>query len=48
MSATFKSIKKGLNQAIRHQKGERVRGLRLHVPSKEPKAVMRAIEETSG
>jgi hypothetical protein len=32
MSKAFASIKRGLQQAIRHRKGKRVGGLRLHVP----------------
>jgi putative transcriptional regulator len=32
MNRTYASIKRGLEQAIRHRKGKRVAGLRLHVP----------------
>jgi putative transcriptional regulator len=34
MSKAFDSISKGLRQAIAHQRGKRVRGMRLHVPGK--------------
>jgi putative transcriptional regulator len=34
MSKAFDSISKGLRQAIAHQQGKRVRGMRLHVPGK--------------
>lgn len=29
----FASIKRGLEQAIRHRKGARVRGMKVHVPA---------------
>ena len=45
MSATFKSIRKGLKQAIRHQKGARVRGLKLHFPSEVD---VKAVRERTG
>ena len=32
MNRTYASIKRGLQQAIQHQKGKRVAGLKLHVP----------------
>jgi putative transcriptional regulator len=34
MSKAFASIGKGLRQAIAHQRGARVRGMKLHVPTK--------------
>lgn len=33
MSKAFASIKRGLEQAIRHRKGKRVARLKLHVPT---------------
>lgn len=33
MSKAFASIKRGLNQAIRHRKGKRVPGLKTRFPS---------------
>ena len=45
MSRTFKSIRRGLQQAIRHQRGRRVRGLRLHVP---PEVDVKAVRERTG
>lgn len=33
MSKNFKSIRRGLNQAIAHQKGKRVPGLVMHTPT---------------
>ncbi len=42
MSKAFESISKGLRQAIAHQRGKRVRGMRLYVPAKvDVKAVRR-------
>ena len=32
MGKAFESIKRGLKQAIRHRRGTRVSGLKLHVP----------------
>jgi putative transcriptional regulator len=32
MGKAFESIKRGLKQAIRHRRGKRVTGLKLHVP----------------
>ena len=34
MSKAFASIGKGLRQAIAHQRGARVRGMKLHAPAK--------------
>jgi hypothetical protein len=34
MSKAFDSISKALRQAIAHQRGKRVRGMRLHVPGR--------------
>jgi len=45
MSKAFASIKRGLEQAIRHQKGNRVGGLRLHVP---PQVDVKAVRERTG
>jgi len=42
MSKVFASIRNGLRQAIAHQQGKRVRGMKLHVPAKvDVKAVRR-------
>lgn len=42
MSKAFASIRNGLRQAIAHQRGRRVRGMKLHVPAKvDVKAVRR-------
>lgn len=42
MSNAFESISKGLRQAIAHQRGNRVRGMKLYVPAKvDVKAVRR-------
>jgi hypothetical protein len=32
MNKAFASIKRGLQQAVRHRKGKRVAGCKLHVP----------------
>jgi putative transcriptional regulator len=45
MNRTYPSIKRGLEQAIRHQKGKRVAGLRLHVP---PQVDVKAVRERTG
>ena len=45
MSTAFKSIRKGLKQAIGHQKGARVPGLRLHVPAEVD---VKAVRERTG
>ena len=46
MKNAYASIKQGLEQAIRHRKGKRVAGLKLHVPPQvDVKAVMRAVEK---
>jgi putative transcriptional regulator len=43
MSKAFASIRTGLRQAIAHQRGKRVRGMRLHTPAKvDVKAVRRS------
>lgn len=43
MSKAFTSIRAGLRQAIAHQRGKRVRGMRLYVPAKvDVKAVRRS------
>ena len=34
MNKAFASIRSGLRQAIAHQQGKRVRGMRLYVPAK--------------
>ena len=41
----FASIKRGLEQAIRHRKGRRVSGLRLHVA---PLVDVKAVREQTG
>lgn len=45
MTKAFASIKRGLQQAIRHQKARRVGGLRLHVA---PHVDVRAVREQTG
>ena len=49
MSKAFASIKRGLEQAIRHRKGKRVARLKLHVPppvdAKAAQAVLRSVRK---
>lgn len=45
MSKAFASIKRGLEQAIRHRKGKRVARLKLHVP---PPVDVKAVRERTG
>ena len=45
MNKAFASIKRGLEQAIRHRKGRRVARLRLHVP---PHVDVKAVRERTG
>ncbi|MBM3352460.1 MAG: helix-turn-helix domain-containing protein [Betaproteobacteria bacterium] len=45
MGKAFASIKRGLEQAIRHRKGGRVAGLKLHVP---PAVDVKAVRERTG
>lgn len=45
MGKAFASIKRGLEQAIRHRKGGRVAGLKLHVP---PPVDVKAVRERTG
>ena len=45
MTKAFSSIKRGLQQAIRHRKGKRVARLRLHVP---PEVDVKSIRERTG
>lgn len=45
MTKAFASIKRGLRQAIRHRKGERVAGLRVNVP---PEVDVKSIRERTG
>ena len=45
MSKEIGSIKQGLRQAIRHEKGKRVAGLRLHRP---PQVDVKAVRERTG
>lgn len=45
MSKAFASIKRGLEQAIRHRKGGRVAPLKLHVPSPVD---VKAVRERTG
>jgi putative transcriptional regulator len=45
MSKTFASIKRGLEQAVRHGKGKRVAGMRLHVA---PEIDVKAVRESTG
>lgn len=45
MGKAFASIQRGLQQAIRHRKGKRVAGLRLHAP---PNVDVRAVRKRTG
>lgn len=45
MNRAFASIKRGLEQAIRHRKGRRVARLRLHVP---PQVDVKSVRERTG
>ena len=45
MNRTYASIKRGLEQAIRHQKGKRSARLKLHVP---PQVDVKAVRERTG
>ncbi len=45
MSRAFASIKRGLEQAMRHRKGRQVARLRLHVP---PHVDVKAVRERTG
>jgi len=45
MNRTYAGIKRGLQQAIRHQKGKLVAGLKLHVP---PQVDVKAVREKTG
>ena len=45
MNRTYASIKRGPQQAIQHQKGKRVAGLKLHVP---PEVDVKAVREKTG
>jgi putative transcriptional regulator len=45
MSKAFASIRAGLRQAIAHQRGKRVRGMRLYVPAKVD---VRAVRRSTG
>ena len=45
MTKAFASIKQGLQQAIRHRKGERVAGLRVNVA---PEVDVKSIRERTG
>lgn len=45
MSKAFASIKRGLEQAIRHRKGKRVARLKLHVPAPVD---VKAVRERTG
>ncbi|HSG77017.1 MAG TPA: helix-turn-helix domain-containing protein [Burkholderiales bacterium] len=45
MNKTFASIKRGLQQAVRHQRGKRMSGFRLHVP---PEIDVKAVREKTG
>ena len=45
MSKLFSSIKRGLEQAVRHRKGKRVARLRLHGP---PPVDVKAVRERTG
>ena len=41
----FASIKRGLEQAVRHRKGGRVRGMKVHVP---PAVDVKTVRERTG
>jgi len=45
MGKAFASIKRGLEQAIRHRKGRRVAGLKLHEP---PPVDVKAVRRRTG
>ena len=52
MSKAFASIKRGIEQAIRHRKGKLVARLKLHGPSamdvkaaRDPQAVLRSVRK---
>ena len=45
MNKAYASIKRGLQQAIRHQRGKRVAGLKLHVPLQVD---VKAVRERTG
>lgn len=45
MTKAYASIKRGLQQAIRHRQGKRVAGLKLHVP---PQVDVKAVRERTG
>ena len=45
MSKTFESIKRGLRQAIRHNRSKHVGRLKLHVP---PQVDVKAVRERTG
>ncbi len=45
MNKTYASLKRGLQQAIRHRQGKRVAGLKLHVP---PQVDVKAVRERTG
>ena len=45
MTKAFASIKRGLQQAVRHGKGKRVAGMRLHVA---PEIDVKAVRERTG
>lgn len=45
MSKAFTSIKQGLEEAIAHQRGRRVAGVKVHVPTEVD---VRAIRERTG
>jgi putative transcriptional regulator len=45
MTKAFASIKRGLEQAVRHGKGKRVAGMRLHVA---PEIDVKAVRERTG
>ena len=45
MNRVYASIKRGLQQAIRHRKGRRIGSLKLHVP---PEVNVKAVRERTG
>jgi putative transcriptional regulator len=45
MTKAFASIKRGLEQAVRHGKGQRVAGMRVHVA---PEIDVKAVRERTG
>lgn len=45
MNKAYASIRRGLQQAVRHRQGKRVAGLRLHIP---PQVDVKSVREKTG